>query len=104
MFRPLLSNIPNTFPTNSSRNKIKFNVHTCCLEKDGIIRRRVHEPLVFNFLKASFSCLFHQWICVSSSRMLVAVDDDCGIASGALTCMSALTLEEELLVEQADPE
>ena len=56
--------------------------------------------LVFNFLKVSFSCLFCQWICFSSSRMLVADDD----APGTSTCMLALALEEELLVDRANPE
>ena len=42
--RALLSNILNTFPTNSSKNKIKLNGYTYCLEEDGIICRRVHKP------------------------------------------------------------
>ena len=56
--------------------------------------------LVNNSLEASFSRLFHNLRCFSSNRRLVADDD----APRTLTCMSALALEEELLVERPDPE
>ena len=60
--------------------------------------------LVFKLLKASFSCLFHNLRCFSSNKMLGEVADGGTLALGTSTCMSALALEEELLVERPDPE
>ena len=61
---------------------------------------------VFSCLKASFSILFWNFRCFSSRRMFFSVDDDPNYASiardGTSTYMSALPLEEELLIKWND--
>ena len=64
--------------------------------------------LVFNSFKASFSRLFRNLRCFSSNKMFLSADDDWGgtptVGGGTSICMSALALEEELLIEWPDPE
>ena len=63
--------------------------------------------LVFNSLKASFSRLFRN-LRYFSNRMFLSAADDWGgtltTGGGTSICMSALALEEELLVEWPNPE
>jgi len=62
--------------------------------------------LVFSCLKASFFVLFQNFKCFSSRRMFFSADYDLDSApiagDGTSICMSALPLEEELLVERND--
>ena len=46
------SNVKSLDPwSNSSKNKIKFNIHTCCLEKVRIICSSVHKPFGLQLLE-----------------------------------------------------
>ena len=97
-------NIPDILPSNSSKSKVEFNIHTYGTQNGWIIGRSKNEPSDFQLFEGIFFLLFRNLRCFSSNRMLGEVDDGDTSALRTSTCMSMLALDEELLVERDYPE